>query len=210
MKLFCIRHGETQWNMEGRFQGRTDIPLNIKGRDQAVKVGKALASVRIDRVWSSELRRARQTAEEIAIHHDLDVLEEHGITEISHGLWEGKQAAEIEEIWPGILKKWHQTPADVIMPGGEDLEMVQKRAVKSFSSIMSSGGDNIVVVSHDALLKVILCYWLDCPLSSFWRFQLGNCSITVVEGSDTGIRVPLLGQMSHIGDPFRRKEQRGL
>lgn len=210
MRFYCVRHGETEWNREGRFQGRTDIPLNSTGSRQADMVGKALASINIDKVWSSDLCRAGETAGRIAFHHGLGVLEASGITEISHGEWEGKTAVEIEDAWPGMLEEWHRTPQDITMPGGENLEMVRQRAVSSLSSIISGGGRNVVIVSHDALLKVLLCYWLDCPLSSFWRFQLGNCSITIVECTEAGVRIPLMGQMSHVGDAFTRVEQKGL
>lgn len=210
MKIFCVRHGETNWNRLGYFQGQTDIPLSAKGIEQAEAAGKALASLAIDRVWSSDLSRARQTAERIACHHGLAVEEEPLITEIDHGEWEGQNASQIEENWPGMLKRWHDEPHNVTMPGGEDLEQVKERAVRGFASITDKGGENVVLVSHDALLKVLLCFWLDCPLSSFWKFQLGNCSITVVEKQTSSIRIPLMGYVPSQVDPFSRVEQKGL
>lgn len=210
MKIFCVRHGETEWNRMGRFQGRTDIPLSDEGLRQAGYAAKALASVKLDSVWSSDLSRARETAEKIAVFHGLEVKEKPDITELSHGAWEGKRADEIESLWPGMLDMWHKKPDSVTMPGGENLEMVRLRAVKGLSSIMDSGGENIVLVSHDALLKVLLCHILGCPLSCFWKFQLGNCSITVIERTSHGVRIPLMGYMPSPGDPFARTEQKGL
>lgn len=210
MKIFCVRHGETEWNRMGRFQGRTDIPLSDEGLRQAGYAAKALASVKLDSVWSSDLSRARETAEKIAMPHGLEVKEKPDITELSHGAWEGKRADEIEDLWPGMLDMWHKKPDSVTMPGGENLEMVRLRAVKGLSSIMDSKGENIVLVSHDALLKVLLCHILGCPLSCFWKFQLGNCSITVIERTSYGARIPLMGYMPSPGDPFARTEQKGL
>jgi probable phosphoglycerate mutase len=210
MKIFCVRHGETNWNRLGYFQGQTDIPLSDKGIEQAEAAGRAMASLTIDRIWSSDLSRARQTAERIACHHGLSVEEEPLITEIDHGEWEGRNVSQIEESWPGMLKRWHDEPHTVTMPEGEDLEHVRERAVRGFASITDKGGENIVLVSHDALLKVLLCSWLDCPLSSFWKFQLGNCSITVVEKLRSSIRIPLMGYVSSPADPFSRVEQKGL
>lgn len=210
MRIFCVRHGETNWNRLGYFQGQTDIPLSAKGMEQAEAAGQAMASLAIDRVWSSDLSRARQTAEKIASHHGLSVEEEPLITEIDHGEWEGRNASQIEESWPGMLKLWHDEPHNVTMPGGEDLEQLRERAVRGFASIADKGGKNVVLVSHDALLKVLLCSWLDSPLSSFWKFQLGNCSITVVEKLKSSIRIPLMGYVSSPADPFSRVEQKGL
>jgi len=210
LKLFCVRHGQTDWNVKGKFQGRTDIPLNSKGLRQAHSVAEMLSGLSLDSVWSSELSRSRQTAEKIASFHDLEVNISEGITEISHGKWEGLVAYQIEQKWPGMLEKWHLDPHMVTMPDGENLLDVQKRAVKTISEILSPEHENIAIVSHDAVLKVLLCYWLDCPVRSFWKFQLSNCSITMVEYNDTGIRIPLMGSTSHLGDVFTREEQKGL
>ena len=210
MKLFCVRHGQTDWNVKGKFQGRTDIPLNSKGLRQAHSVAEMLSGLSLDSVWSSELSRSRQTAEKIASFHDLEVNISEGITEISHGKWEGLVAYQIEQKWPGMLEKWHLDPHMVTMPDGENLLDVQKRAVNTISEIISSEHENIAIVSHDAVLKVLLCHWLGCPVRSFWRFQLSNCSITLVEYNNIGIRIPLMGSTSHLGDVFTREEQKGL
>ncbi|MBN1332770.1 MAG: histidine phosphatase family protein [Synergistales bacterium] len=210
MKLFCVRHGETDWNLEGRFQGRMDIPLNGRGVEQAKAVGKLLSHIRLDSIWSSHLSRARDTAEIIALHHGLSVITSPGISEISHGKWEGRKAEEIEELWPGMLEQWHKYPHTVTMPDGESLGHVLQRSVRAIDEICRDSSGNVAVVSHDAVLKALLCYWMGCPLASFWRFQLANCSITVVELEDRGIRIPLMGETSHLGYVFSRVEQKGL
>lgn len=210
MKLFCVRHGETWWNLEGRFQGRKDIPLNERGKEQAAAVGELLSTVGFNSIWSSDLSRARETAEAIASHHGLSVRLSPGISEISHGRWEGRRSEEIDDLWPGMLEKWHYLPHTVTMPGGESLEHVLQRSVSAIDEICRESSGNVGVVSHDAVLKVLLCYWIGCPLASFWRFQLANCSVTVIELEDGGIRIPLMGETSHLGYVFSRVEQKGL
>jgi len=210
MRLFMLRHGETEWNSEGRFQGRMDIPLNQKGRRQAELAAEALASVKLHSIWSSDLSRAGETAWIIGKNHGSEIKIERELTEIDHGEWEGRNCEEIERKWPGMLEKWHSSPHTVTMPGGENLYNVRERVIKGFNFIGQNSSNNAVVVCHDAVLKVLLCYLLGCSLENFWKFQIENCSITIVEVTFEGIRVPLMGGTSHLGYLFQRKEQKGL
>ncbi len=210
MRLFVVRHGETDWNVEGRFQGRRDIPLNAKGREQARLLSEALKDVPFNRLWSSPLSRAFDTAGAIAALQGRTVEVQQGLTEISHGQWEGLRSDEVERRWPGDLTRWHETPHALTMPEGECLLDVQNRALQAVEAIAGSGGDQVLVAAHDAVIKVLLCAWLEMPLRCFWRFQLGNGSITVAEATRRGWSIPLLGDSCHLGDPYFRPRQKGL
>ena len=180
MRFFVIRHGETAWNVAGRFQGQQDTELNEKGLAQAELLGERLAGHKFEAVLTSPLARAKVTAERASARCECgEFLTVGALTEINHGDWEGRLADEIAAEWPEELRKWHVAPETVTMPG--------------------AGGENL------------LCYWLGAPLSSFFRFQVPNCSITVVEIQEgSAPRMLLMGDAAHLGDPFERPEQKGL
>ncbi|MBP6332610.1 MAG: histidine phosphatase family protein [Aminivibrio sp.] len=210
-RIFLVRHGETDWNREGRFQGQMDISLNGTGLGQARSVAEALKDVPPDRIVASPLSRARETARPLEELTGLRAELCGGLIEIAHGLWEGRAAPEVEAEWPGMLETWHSRPERVVMPGGESLADVQNRACPALLRIAEGTGENIAVFTHDAVLKVLLMNVLDCSLSSFWRFQLANGSITLLELSAMGWRIPLMGEAGHLGSVFGiRAEQKGL
>ena len=209
-RIFLVRHGETDWNREGRFQGQMDIPLNRTGLEQARSVAEALKDVPLDRIVASPLSRAFETARTLAVRKGLSVDTEADFREISHGLWEGRTADEVDKEWAEMLYLWHSHPEAVEMPGGESLADVHKRTWNAFQRLSERVEGSIVLVSHDAVLKVLLCAILGCPFGSFWRFQVANGSISLLEHNDNGWCIPLLGEASHLGDPFFRREQKGL
>lgn len=213
MRFFVVRHGETMWNVEGRFQGQKDIELNKKGIMQAELLAKRFINHKFEAIISSPLLRALVTAQKTReVSRCEQFLIDPLLSEINHGNWEGLLADEIKTRWPEEIAKWHASPETVKMPGegGESLQDVQCRA-REFADLASLKykGD-VLVASHDAVIKVLLCHWLNAPLSSFWRFQIPNCSITVVEVSESKTRLTLLGDASHIYNSFERPEQKGL
>ena len=208
--IFLIRHGETDWNREGRFQGQMDIPLNALGRKQAEAAAKALENAAIDRVVASPLSRAADTARASASIAGLDVEIMEGLREINHGLWEGHTASEMEKLWPGMLPLWHSTPEKVTMPEGENLDDVKTRAWIALEDVIAAPGNRVAVFSHDAVIKVILCEVLGCPLSSFWRFRIANGSITLLEAGEKRLSLHVMGDAHHTGNPWKREEQKGL
>ncbi len=210
MRFFIVRHGETLWNVQGRFQGRNDIPLNERGLEQARATAQALSGVNFDAFWTSPLSRALDTARAVAGGRKGEVRIHEGLLEISHGEWEGLLSGDVEERWPGVLAGWHSAPHTVAMPGGETLYDVQQRAISALSEIRQAGGGQVLIAAHDAVIKVLLCSWMEMPLRCFWRFQVGNGSITLVEDSATGPRMTLMGDTCHLGDPFFRPDQAGL
>ena len=218
MRFFIVRHGETAWNIEGRFQGQIDTELNEKGLRQAELVAQRLSSKKFDAVISSPLKRALHTAHKITrLSGQDDVMIENALIEINHGDWEGCHADQIEKRWGQLLKKWHKTPEFVTMPGvgGESLNDIEKRSVGFINQIADTYNGDVLLVSHDAVIKVLLCYWTNSPISSFWRFQIPNCSISIVEMPHPNTLFPprliLMGDVSHLGDSFTQSaQQRGL
>ncbi len=141
-RIFLVRHGETSWNREGRFQGQIDVPLNDIGLRQADAVAEALKEIPFDRIISSNLSRALRTALPLAsrMRMGMGVETDDDLKEIGHGLWEGRTAAEVEAMSPGALALWHTHPEAVVMPEGESLADVQNRAWPALLRIAEGKG----------------------------------------------------------------------
>ena len=155
-RIFLIRHGETNWNKEGRFQGQIDIPLNENGKDQASKTSEYLRNISFNKAFSSSMHRPYETAQIILQNNkDLKIEKIDSLLEINHGLWEGKLEEEIREKWPVLLKNWHDNPQEVIMPEGESIKDVSERSIEAFDKICLSQKDNdlSLLVAHDAVNK---------------------------------------------------------
>ena len=183
-RLILVRHGETDWNRAGRFQGQIDIPLNGNGRSQAAAARDALRTIKIDRAWSSTLCRPTETAEIIlSVHPGVPLLQIDGLVEIGHGLWEGKLESEIKADWGELLEQWKREPETVKMPDGETIQDVWARSVKSWKAIASSlrPEETALVVAHDAVNKTILCHLLGLTPADIWAVKQGNGGITVVD-----------------------------
>lgn len=138
IRIILLRHGETTWNIEGRYQGQEDTPLSERGWEQGRKAALALKDVPIDRAISSPLSRSYETCRLAADFHHLPVMKDERLTEISHGLWEGIHADEIEARYPEEFRLWHTRPDRVQMPEGENLEDVRKRAREAFDEYAKS------------------------------------------------------------------------
>jgi len=214
MRLFIVRHGETAWNRDGRFQGQRDTELNEKGLAQADLVARFLANQTFEAVVSSPLSRARVTGEKIAAASECSVFEvADGLTEIHHGDWEGLLSTDVRKKWPDVLEAWHTKPETVTMPGpgGESLEDVQRRCIAVSEKLEKKYTGDVCVTAHDAVIKALLCYYTNAPLASFWNFQIANCSLTIVElRPGKPPRISLMGDAHFLGGGFDLPEQKGL
>ncbi len=194
-RLLLVRHGETEWNRQKRFQGQIDVPLNNNGHAQARRASEFLAKVRIDKAFSSPMLRPKDTALEILSKHPnikLDLFDE--LKEISHGLWEGKFEHEIEAEFPGQLALWQSQPETVQMPEGENLQQVWDRVAIIWQKIVDSvpAGETALVVAHDAVNKAILCLLFGFTPEQFWVFKQGNGGVSVIDYPQGSHSSPIL------------------
>lgn len=205
-RLLLVRHGETDWNRQTRFQGGIDVPLNDNGRQQSQKAAQFLKDVPLDFAFSSPMLRPKETAEIILRYHpgvQLELLD--GLREISHGLWEGKLEAEIEQAYPGELHRWRTVPAEVQMPEGENLQQVWERSAAAWQSILAAVENQAktgLVVAHDATNKALLCQILGLSPDHFWNFRQGNGAVSVIDYPQGPSGLPVLQAMnitSHLG-----------
>ncbi len=209
-RLLLVRHGETDWNREGRFQGQIDIPLNGTGRRQAEAAGRFLAPVTINRAYTSCMARPRQTAEAIlAAHPGVPLTSNTGLVEIGHGLWEGRLESDIAAGWPALLADWKRAPHTVQMPEGETLQDVWERSLTTWQHIAASLASNetALVVAHDAVNKTILCGLLGLGAADIWAIKQGNGGVSVIdypEGASGRPVVAALNLTQHLGGVLDR------
>lgn len=212
MKIILIRHGETTWNIEGRYQGQEDTPLSERGLRQGQLLAEALHKIHLDVCISSPLQRSYQTCKFCADLHSLPVTTDARLTEINHGSWEGVLAGDIAKRYPVEFAQWHTQPQLVQMPdGGESLEDVRKRARAAFDDYAATYADKTVLVAaHDAVNKAIICDLLGLDMSHFWQIKQDNTCINVLEYSEGSWRIVLLNSTNHLGFLFSGIEQAGL
>ena len=208
LRFLLVRHGETEWNRESRFQGVRDIALNKNGQKQAEKTAHFLKEVTLNFAVSSPMLRPKETAKIILQYHkDVELELKPQLQEICHGLWEGKLESEIEVDFPGLLTQWKKSPETLQMPEGENLQQVRDRAVICWNQMVenyskSPESKTGIVVAHDAINKVILCYLLGLNPRDFWNIKQGNGGVSVIDYPQ-GIKGPPVLQAinltSHLG-----------
>ena len=203
-RIIFVRHGETDWNVTHRYQGQTDIPLNDKGKHQAELVAKRLASEEIAAVYASDLTRAIYTAKAIAQEHQLDVISMAEFREISFGEWEGSSFSSLDIGARGQIDKIFTDPANIEVPGGENFQQVQKRAVSGIEKLIDKHPDEtVVVVSHGAAIRTILCHALGMSLANVWSIRQDNTAINKIayytsEGARSSMIVELVNDAGHL------------
>lgn len=180
--LYIVRHGETEWNKIGRYQGITNVPLNENGIAQAKACGNALKDIHFDRILSSDLSRALVTAETIRGNRQLEIKTDERLREINFGDWEKLLFTEIEERWPGLINQMYRRPDIVKVPNGESFQEVQDRAWSAVSDFLNEYNEDetILITCHGGTIRTILCKLLDISISHCWNFSQGNTAINRV------------------------------
>ncbi len=188
MQILLVRHGATDWNLQGRCQGVTDLDLNEAGVRQAEQIAAMFTKERIHGIYSSHLKRAQQTARFFSLHHQLPVVIEADISELDHGKLEGLTFAEIKNHYSQFIQKWRTEPAEIQVPGGERLVDVARRAWDGLNRIVQrhSAEETLVVVSHNFPILGILCRITGTHLNNYRSFHLDPGSVTRLNhnGSD--------------------------
>jgi probable phosphoglycerate mutase len=177
-RVLAIRHGETDWNLQGRIQGQLDIPLNAAGRRQVGRLAMALADEDVAAIYSSDLLRAFETAQAVAAGCGLSITTDIGQRERGFGVFEGLTFEEIRERWPDQAERWRRRDPEFGPEGGESLNQFFHRSVSAVARLAAlHPGQTIVVVAHggvmDCLYRAATHLALDAPRS----WQLGNASI---------------------------------
>jgi len=182
-RIWLVRHGQTLWNEQGRFCGHTDIPLSTLGRRQARQLSSHLQHVLITAIYSSDLSRARETAEIIAKKRQIDIIVSPTWREIDFGAWEGLTYDEIAASFADQLG-FFADPEHYAPPQGETLTEVLQRVTPALQEIMQRGHNGeIVLVSHGGVLRGLLCALLGMPLSNQWQLRIDTGSLSAIDVS---------------------------
>jgi len=201
LRLLLIRHGETHWNAAARFQGRSDVPLNPRGRQQAAALARALAGEAISILYASDLQRAWETAQAIADCCGLTAQPEPRWREMSFGGWEGFTYRDIERCDHGALTAWQADPSQVSPPQGETLTQVASRVRESYDEMVCKHmGHTVALVAHGGPLRILLCLALGLPLRAHWQFTIDLGSISELRIYAQGAILTRLNATHHLDE----------
>jgi broad specificity phosphatase PhoE len=203
VRILLARHGETVFNVEGRWQGQSDSPLTERGQAQARELGRALSRDRIAAVYSSDLGRSMHTAREVAAPHGLEVRAEPRLREIHVGDWTGKSRAEIEAQFPGLQQAWARAPGGMRLPDGETLLEAQTRALAFLAEQLPAHVDQtVVVITHGGVGQSILVNSVGGTVDDLWlKERIDNCQISRLEWTPaTGLQLIELSDVRHLAD----------
>lgn len=205
MNLVLVRHGETEWNKLGKFQGHLDVGLNSRGVAQAQETAREVLGWKHSVVFSSPLLRTMQVAEEISRLSGKPVVPVAGFMELSLGDLEGVTGEEMRAGWPEVYAGWNANPASVSMPGGESLTDLQERAWNSLLELERARPreETLVVVSHNFTIRSMICKVLGIPLTNFHRMSLSLGSICIVESDQRGRRLMHYNSVCHLSSDNR-------
>jgi len=178
--LFLVRHGESQGNASGLWQGHKDYHLTKKGEHQAFLTKRSLTNVSFDKLQTSDLTRSIQTIEIICNNYSKPIEIEPNWKELHFGYWEGKSTQEINQE-SNLLDLWYKNPSEAKIPGGESFLQLQERVIKAYNKlciqIHRSEYKNVLLVAHGGTIRVLACYLTGIPLSNLWRLRVKHCSI---------------------------------
>ncbi|MDA0769772.1 MAG: histidine phosphatase family protein [Chloroflexi bacterium] len=205
VRWFMVRHGETDWNIEGRAQGQTDTPLNEKGHAQAKMLGSRLAGVEFAAAYASDLTRVMETAKPIVAGRAVELQTMPELREKRYGQLEGMSFKEVEAQYPDVFKQLFDEDIDFAPPEGESDSDVYRRVGSATETLKSAhdGDSNVLIVAHGGSLRAMMVSVLNMPAEYMWRFKLANGSLSVVSLYKCGgVTLDLLNDTSHLGDTF--------
>lgn len=184
MNIYLIRHGETDWNKQGKIQGYIDIPLNQQGRLQAKILASKLKEISIDRIYTSDLLRASQTAEIINKSMKSHLISEERLRERNYGEWQKLSWSEVHSQNPDLKEEWKTNPVHSKPPKGESLQDLYERVNNFLSEILKTEMNNILIVAHNSPLKILISIAQGITLKEFHTIDhLSNTEIIKIKSN---------------------------
>ncbi|QNH54089.1 histidine phosphatase family protein [Selenomonas timonae] len=199
-EIIIIRHGETEWNKTGRFQGHSDVPLSAEGRTQAAALGKNLIVDHVDAIYASDLTRAMETAAPLAARFGLPVISDPQLRELNFGAWEGRNFNDVNAENPNAMKNFYTDPEQADIPESEPFPEFQRRVAGRVREIVAhERGKRVVIVSHGASIRILLADLLSMPIRSIWHLSQLNTAVNKIRFEDDGFAVvTLMNDTSHL------------
>jgi broad specificity phosphatase PhoE len=199
LRVLLLRHAETGWNREQRYQGWTDVALSSDGRAQAAAAARLLASQRLAAVWSSPLRRARDTADAIAAPLGLEVRLSDAFKEMRLGSWEGLTVPEVRVRFPEAYRAWHEAPHLASWPGAETLPDVRRRVLEGLDELRAAhAGETVCLVAHGVTCRVLILEALGLGLDRLWSIQTSPTGISELEFRDDWTALHRMNTLVHL------------
>ncbi len=197
--LIFVRHGYSEANEQNIFAGITDVPLTQLGKEQAVLTAKFLSKYTIDVLYSSDLKRAMQTAEPISKQTGLTIISNKKLREMDLGEWEELPFEAVIQNYPKEYELWMRDVDNAVVPGGESVPMLRERITKAVEEIAKKHrGESVCIVTHAEAIRVLFAAWTGARLADIP--YVPNSSVTIIERSGNDCRVVLNGFAEHLGD----------
>jgi alpha-ribazole phosphatase len=199
MRLYLVRHGETDWNAAQRYQGQSDVPLNHTGIQQARKIAGRLSKEKIGAIYSSDLKRATETAKQIAQPHKLKVTSDVRWRELSFGDWEGLTYPEIQAKAPDEVALWQSDSTQCAPPRGETLTQLTERVLSAFNELRALYAEQtVLIISHGGPLQILLCHALGVGFQRHWQFSISQTALSILSLYTDGAILELFNDTSHL------------
>ena len=199
MRIFLIRHGETEWNKQSRLQGNSDTHLSPEGFHQAITLAEHAILQNADAIYSSDLARAVSTANILAERLNLTVHTMPELRETNFGDWEGRFISELMEESPKSFGKFFTAPERCHPPNGETFLECQARVMIGIREIIANHeNQNVIVVCHGAANRLILGAALDMPIHKMWAIGQFNMALNILRVDDGEFTVELVNSTYHV------------
>ena len=185
MKLIFIRHGQTDWNLQGKIQGSYDSNLNNTGIKQAMELSEVLLNLnyKFSKIYTSPQKRALQTAKILSKYSNIGYFPIDDLREINMGKWEGLSWKEVENNYLTEYREWYLNRQYTRTPNGESYEDMLKRVLKAINKIIDENTDDVVIVSHSAIIMGLQCYVTNTPFNDMLKFKTKNANITEIDST---------------------------
>ena len=200
LRLYFMRHGETVWNTERRYQGMTDIELSEEGLRQAECAAKRFKNIKIDKIYASPLKRAMKTAEKIAAEKGLEIISEDDFREIHFGEWEGKTVPELTEKYGESYTNFIREPHKYGFPGEGSVENVINRIKPGIDRLIAEEKGNVLIVSHGGIIRLMIMYIMGRDSSWFTKMWINNTGVSIVEIKNDRRLLLTLNDSAHLAE----------
>ncbi len=198
-KFILFRHGQTEWNVGERFRGHADLSLNETGLGQAQRIADRLKNESLAAIYSSPLRRARQTAQPLADALRIQVQTHEGLNDINFGALEGMTIEEAKQAFPEVAVMWLSRPGHVKFPKGDSLKKVRTRIQEMLDELsLKHDGQTIALVSHKVVCGAMLCAVLGLDVDALWQIQQDVACINRFDKRELGWVVTLVNDVDHL------------
>ena len=198
-ELLFIRHGETDWNRQQRFQGQIDVPLNATGVAQAARLGARLAAERFDAFFTSDLGRARETAAPLAAAWGRQPVAVPGLREQSFGVWEGLDVPTIKDRHSAMWQDWLQHHGDFALPGGESLRQFHARVLVSVRELVQhAAGQRLAIVTHGGVLDMLWRTAQGLSLDGLRQCEIPNTGLNQLRWADGTLHIDTWADDAHL------------